>query len=395
MLLKRQPGSIIAAICVRVAIDDTHATSLTGASALPPRLGGMLCANARSQSEGARIVDGSHFFRQPFICVRTNVAISPTERAHDVQPIGMPSSSDDAAPCYCRISRNAVPHDATCGRNQADSDALQCCSGLADNADVGTPNRRARRPGRGRAHRAGAACAGSNGFDRDGTRVAQRSKRADGELSLVACPIALFPASSTAEKKHFHQINSKTGNIVLTNRGHVMAIEPFAKSCSGPSCATTMKCVTSANSPGPCQIPKEMLSLASHILHTKSGHFDPSEFKDRYETELRKLVKRKAAGKPIEVPERAEPPTNVVDLMEALRKSVWRQAGRCTRRGNLEEEDNESQGTRGIRRQTQDKAAGGVSTPVLPQTQPRRTGLIERARCPAVFALPFSPPWGQ
>jgi DNA end-binding protein Ku len=31
-------------------------------------------------------------------------------------------------------------------------------------------------------------------------------------LSLVSCPIELFPASSQAEKTHFHQINKKTGN---------------------------------------------------------------------------------------------------------------------------------------------------------------------------------------
>ena len=30
------------------------------------------------------------------------------------------------------------------------------------------------------------------------------------KLSLVSCPILLFPASSTAEKTHFHQINKKT-----------------------------------------------------------------------------------------------------------------------------------------------------------------------------------------
>ena len=32
------------------------------------------------------------------------------------------------------------------------------------------------------------------------------------KLSLVTCPVALFPASSQAEKTHFHQINRKTGN---------------------------------------------------------------------------------------------------------------------------------------------------------------------------------------
>jgi non-homologous end joining protein Ku len=31
--------------------------------------------------------------------------------------------------------------------------------------------------------------------------------------SLVTCPIALYPASSQAEKTHFHQINRNTGNL--------------------------------------------------------------------------------------------------------------------------------------------------------------------------------------
>ena len=31
-------------------------------------------------------------------------------------------------------------------------------------------------------------------------------------LSLVTCPVELFPAASEAEKVHFHQINRTTGN---------------------------------------------------------------------------------------------------------------------------------------------------------------------------------------
>src|SRR4029453_7098857 len=32
------------------------------------------------------------------------------------------------------------------------------------------------------------------------------------KLSLVTCPVALYPASSQAEKTRFHQINRKTGH---------------------------------------------------------------------------------------------------------------------------------------------------------------------------------------
>jgi DNA end-binding protein Ku len=69
------------------------------------------------------------------------------------------------------------------------------------------------------------------------------------------------------------------------------------------------------------KIPKDMLDLAKHILTTKKTEFDPSKFEDRYETALKKLIKAKQAGK--EPPAAAEPqPSNVINLMDALRKSV-------------------------------------------------------------------------
>jgi DNA end-binding protein Ku len=245
------------------------------------------------------------------------------------------------------------------------------------------------------------------------------------KLSLVTCPIALYPASSQAEKTHFHQINRKTGHrlrqqmvdevtgkvvdkgnksrgyevskgkyveiepeeikaiqvesthtldiekfvpideidrryfdrpyyiapdgkageeafavirdamkdkhrvalakIVLTNREHIMAIEPMGKILLGTilrfdyEVRDEKEIARSVPSP---KIPREMLSLASRILDTKAGHFDPSQFRDEFETELKKLVKRKAAGKPIEYEAPTERPANVVNLLEALRQSV-------------------------------------------------------------------------
>jgi DNA end-binding protein Ku len=64
-----------------------------------------------------------------------------------------------------------------------------------------------------------------------------------------------------------------------------------------------------------------MLDLAAHIVQTKSGHFDPSQFEDRYENALIDLLKKKQAGEKIEAP-RETPPPRVVNLMEALRASV-------------------------------------------------------------------------
>lgn len=245
------------------------------------------------------------------------------------------------------------------------------------------------------------------------------------KLSLVTCPVALYPASSQSEKTHFHQINRKTGNrlrqqlvdektgkvvegdnkgrgyevsegkyveiepeeldaveaesthtidietfvpeeeidkryyerpyyavpdgkegaeafavirdamkdkgrvalarIVFANREHIIALEPWDKGML----ATTLRYDYEVRDqkqffkdiPSP-RIDKEMIQLASEILDRKAGRFDAAKFKDEYELALRKLVKRKASGKTIEIPETSERPSNVIDLMEALQKSL-------------------------------------------------------------------------
>jgi DNA end-binding protein Ku len=69
------------------------------------------------------------------------------------------------------------------------------------------------------------------------------------------------------------------------------------------------------------KVPADMLKLATHILDTKKGHFDPDKFEDRYETALTKLIDAKRAGK--SAPTVAEPkPSNVINLMDALRRSA-------------------------------------------------------------------------
>lgn len=244
------------------------------------------------------------------------------------------------------------------------------------------------------------------------------------KLSLVSCPIALFPATSEREKISFHQLNKNTGHrikyrkvdadtgdevetpdiikgyevgkgeyieltpeeleavaieskriididefvpkdeidelylnspyyivpdgevgqqafavireairkegmvaiakIVFTSREHIIALEARDKGLLGITLRYPYE-VREAEDyfddiPDE-NIPKDMLELASHIVSTKAGHFDPDKFEDRYEDALKDLLKRKQEGKPIERPERREP-TNVVNLMEALRRSV-------------------------------------------------------------------------
>src|SRR6185369_7235591 len=221
------------------------------------------------------------------------------------------------------------------------------------------------------------------------------------KLSLVSCPVVLYPASTSVEKTRFHMINKETGNqlkkgqyveiekeeleafqiesnhtieidsfvprdeidkryynhpyyvapdgkaaidafavirdamkdeervalarIVLTNREHVMAIEPLGKGLLG----TTLRYPYELRDEDEYfediktpKITKDMVELAGHILQTKAAHFDPSKFKDEYEDALKALVRRKASGKAIRVPEPEEKPDNVINLMDALKASL-------------------------------------------------------------------------
>jgi DNA end-binding protein Ku len=75
-----------------------------------------------------------------------------------------------------------------------------------------------------------------------------------------------------------------------------------------------------------------MLDLASHIVETKKAHFTPEKFEDQYEDALKKLLKRKQHGQKIEAPREREP-AKVINLMDALRKSVESERGGAERRG--------------------------------------------------------------
>jgi DNA end-binding protein Ku len=84
------------------------------------------------------------------------------------------------------------------------------------------------------------------------------------------------------------------------------------------------------------KIEGEMLDLANHIISTKRGTFDPSKFDDRYESALADLVKAKMEGKPF-APRKAPPSGNVINLLDALRKSAGvaaEQSGKSSKSGS-------------------------------------------------------------
>jgi len=114
------------------------------------------------------------------------------------------------------------------------------------------------------------------------------------------------------------------GRVVLTRREHVIALEPRGRGLLGLTLRYPYEVRDQAayfEDIPDLKLPKEMLDLASHILTTKSGHFDPSQFEDRYENALVDLLKKKETGEKIE-PVKAGPAPRVVNLIEALRASI-------------------------------------------------------------------------
>jgi DNA end-binding protein Ku len=70
------------------------------------------------------------------------------------------------------------------------------------------------------------------------------------------------------------------------------------------------------------KVAPDMLKLAEHILKTKETDFDPSEFVDHYEEAVVEMLKQKQAGIPARREESVSSQPNVINLMDALRRSV-------------------------------------------------------------------------
>jgi DNA end-binding protein Ku len=114
------------------------------------------------------------------------------------------------------------------------------------------------------------------------------------------------------------------GKIVFTSREHIIALEARGKGMMGVTLRYPYEVRKEADYFDDIEdekIPKDMLDLAVHIVETKTGHFKPQQFKDQYEDALKDLLRKKQKGEKIERP-KEHTPSNVVNLMDALRQSL-------------------------------------------------------------------------
>jgi len=130
--------------------------------------------------------------------------------------------------------------------------------------------------------------------------------------------------------------------IVLSSRERPFLVEPMGAGLRG----VTLRFAHEVRGPEDyfgeipkMKLPPEMMKLAQHIIRTKSAEFEPAMLEDHYRTALVRILRKKQAKKqakpPAHAPSVRPSHENVVNLMDALRRSIAaeRPAKRPPRRG--------------------------------------------------------------
>lgn len=118
------------------------------------------------------------------------------------------------------------------------------------------------------------------------------------------------------------------GRVVLTSREHIIALSPMDKGLMGTLLRYPYEVRDEKEYFDDIQdvkVTKDMLDLAKHIVSQKTSIFEPDEFEDHYEEALADLINAKRDGKAIGAKPRPKG-ENVVDLMDALKKSLANEA---------------------------------------------------------------------
>jgi DNA end-binding protein Ku len=148
----------------------------------------------------------------------------------------------------------------------------------------------------------------------------------DGDMAVEAYSVIREAMRKTGEVA--------LGRLVMHQRERLMALEPRDRGILAFSLRANREVKNPAElfdripdvKPDP-----QMVDIATRIIEQQEGPFDPSQFNDRYEDALRALIQEKEKGATVSAP--AEPKeAEVIDLMEALRRSLGQASGGGERR---------------------------------------------------------------
>jgi len=123
------------------------------------------------------------------------------------------------------------------------------------------------------------------------------------------------------------------GKIAFGGREHLVALSVPTDDKLAGMMAYTMRYAEELRDPAEyfgdikkVAVDEEQLSLAKELIKRKAAKFVPEKFKDEYEAALRKMVEAKVKHVPIPQEEPAPKSAKVINLMDALRKSVRKDA---------------------------------------------------------------------
>lgn len=147
----------------------------------------------------------------------------------------------------------------------------------------------------------------------------------DGKLALEAYTVIREAMSRTGK--------IALGRVVMHQRERLLALEPRDNGLMAWSLRSRDEVRDADDIFGDIADHKPdaaMIAIAEKIIEQQEGPFDPSAFNDRYEDALRDLIAEKQKGKGRKVKAAEPETTNVVDLMDALRKSLGGKAAAKT-----------------------------------------------------------------
>jgi len=121
------------------------------------------------------------------------------------------------------------------------------------------------------------------------------------------------------------------GQIVLHNKERIVALKPKGKGMVLETLRYDYE-VRKAEDyfdevKADAAIDKDQLGLALELTERKTAPFDPSKFRDLYQEGLKEIINAKIEKRPARLKEGKPPPGNVVNIMDALRKSLEESGG--------------------------------------------------------------------
>src|SRR5437763_6181677 len=120
------------------------------------------------------------------------------------------------------------------------------------------------------------------------------------------------------------------GRLTLSRREHMVLVEPRGQGLALITLRAAEEVRASEFGSFEGELDAEAVAIAGMIIQRKTGSFDPSMFRDRYQEALKELIEAKLKGLPVKTRPAARP-APVFDLMAALKQSLAQETGGAAR----------------------------------------------------------------